>query len=84
MNPTPATTATRLGSGTAGRGAATGSVRRGSVFTVVGKRRSRHLDDAWCEDIRVYRELMDVSYGHPLRMTAFETTLAYTQQVNSS
>ena len=31
-----------------------------------------------CEDIQVCREVRDASYGHPLKMRAFETTLAYT------
>ena len=47
MNRTPATAATRLGSRKEGGGAAAGSLRRGSVFTVVGQEKKLKLDDAW-------------------------------------
>ena len=45
-NRTPATAATRLGSGKAGGGTATGSARSGSVFPVVGREKLR-LDYVW-------------------------------------
>ena len=47
MNRAPATAATRLGSRTAGGGAAAGSAHRGGVFTVVGQEKKLNLEDRW-------------------------------------
>ena len=64
MSHTSATAATRLGARTARRGAATGSARRGGVFTVVGQEKKLKLDDAWHwkDEEKEYKHIMTILY----------------------
>ena len=78
MNRTPETAATRLGSRTAGRGAATSSARSGSVFSVVGQNKKLRLEDAWHwqDEEKEYEHIMTVldrqgGFGHNHSNPAF-------------